>query len=326
MKFTEFKGNERVVDYFRKAIQGRHLGHAFLFSGPEGVGKSTVARIISKTLLCRNPQPDGPCGACPACHKFDSGNHADFHEYSPDGLYFKIDQVRDIIHQSSLKPVEAPWKVFLLEDVEYMRDEASNALLKSLEEPPGQTIFFLVSENADILLPTIRSRCQNFPFQPLSLQEVEDWLVQNREFSKDDAAAQARYSHGSIGRALSVNVEKYREIRDRILVVFEAAILPKTYFVLLDAIKAITVERAEMPDRFLIMEELTRDLIVLSGGAGTLVHEDVTERLTAMASKTPLHVLQTFYDELLETRETVLRVNANTGLSLQALFLPLRAA
>lgn len=326
MKWSELKGNERAVEYFRKAIANAHLGHAFLFSGPAGLGKATVARLICKLLLCREPSPDGPCENCAACRKFETDNHPDFHTYAPEGLYFKIDQVREIIHQASMKPVESRWKTFLLEGVEYMRDEASNAMLKVLEEPPGQTIFFLLSENVDVLLPTIRSRCQHFPFSPLPPEDIRDWLVRHRGYDPAEADMQARYSQGSIGRALSVNVDQYCEIRERALGALEAALAPRTYALLMDAVKAVTVERTEMPERFLILEELTRDLIVLqASGQARLVHQDVANRLAPLASRVSRPALSDFYEKLLQTREAVLKVNANTGLSLQTLFLSLRA-
>ena len=326
MKFSEFSGNERVITYFRKAMERGFLAHAFLFSGPDGVGKSTLARMICKTLLCRNHTPDGPCGECPSCHKFDSGNHADFHSYVPEGLYFKIEEVRSIIHQVSLKPVESKYKTFVLERAETMRDEASNALLKVLEEPPGETVFFLVTETPESLLPTIRSRCQHFPFQPLQPAELVRCLIQLGH-TEEEAAGQARFSHGSLGRALSLNVEQYAEMRDRVLLALECALGKKTYFGLMDAVKGITVDRVDMPERLLVLEELVRDLLVLKTAPGTpLLHQDVAHRMEPLASAASLSLLMEFYESLLQYREAILKINANIGLSLQALLLPLRAA
>lgn len=327
MKLSEFYGNERIVDYFRKAIAHNQLGHAYLFSGPSGVGKATLSRILCKTLLCRNPSPDGPCEACPSCHKFESGNHPDFHPFVPDGLYFKIDQVRSIIHTVSLKPVESRWKTYLLEGADYMRDEGANALLKVLEEPPGETIYFLISEMVESLLPTVRSRCQHFAFQPLQPEELRQCLVEKMGYSQQDAEKMARYSHGSIGRSLTLNVEEYNDMRDRLLGVLEAALLPKTYFQLYDGIRSITVERVEMAERLLILEELVRDLLVIQSAEDAMpVHQDVRKRLEVIAERVSPEALEKFYEDLLTAREAITKVNANVSLSLQWLFLPLRAS
>jgi DNA polymerase III subunit delta' len=325
MKFSEFKGNERIVEYFKKAVESQNLAHAYLFSGPEGVGKSTLAMAISKALLCPNRTKDGACEKCAACHKFDSENHADFHHFVPEGLYFKIDEVRRIIHEVSLRPIESRWKVFLLERVDYMRDEPSNALLKVLEEPPGDAVFILITEVAEVLLPTVRSRCQQFSFQPLAVDDVAELLVEKMEFKPKEAAELAQFSHGSPGRALNLSAKQGSDIRDRVLATLEAALAPRSYFNLIDAVRAITVERTEMGERFLMLEELTRDLILLKmSDDAKLIHQDAKDRLTPLAERVSMSSLVQFYEKLLETREAVMKVNANIGLSLQALFLPLR--
>jgi DNA polymerase-3 subunit delta' len=330
MKFGDFAGNGRIVDYFRKAVLHGHLGHAYLCSGQEGVGKASFARCLSNALVCQHPSAEnGPCGQCASCRKFDSNNHPDFHPFAPDGTYFKIDQVRAIIHQVSYKPVEAKWKLFLLEGVEYMREEASNALLKVLEEPPGETIFFLITVTPESLLPTILSRCQHFPFLPVEQEVVVRYLVDHTGLDQEEATARARFCHGSIGRALAVNVEQYREMRDRVLGALEAALLPRTYFQLFEAIKSITVERSGMAERFLILEELARDLILLKTDPDSgrfLMHEDVRQRLSVLASSMRMPAFHAFYERLLQTREAVIKINANTTLALQSLFLPLRLA
>jgi DNA polymerase III subunit delta' len=325
MKLSDIAGNKRVVEYFQRALAKGRIGHAYLFSGPEGVGKRTIARLLCKTLLCRNPTADGPCETCVSCKKFDSGNHPDFHPIVAEGLYFKIDQVRPIIHHASLKPVESNWKTFLLEDVHYMREEAGNAFLKVLEEPPGQTILFLISERSEVLLPTIRSRCQVFEFQPLQPEEIQKWLVENGKATEQEATHLSLSTHGSLGKALDVNPEQYQEKRDKVLVALESAILPKTYYTLIDAIRAMTVDRTEMAERLLILEELTRDLVLLkSSSAARLVHEDAKKRMLPLADNVDHPLLNDFYESLLQTREAILKINANIGLSLQSLFLPMK--
>lgn len=325
MKLSDIAGNKRIVEYFQRALTRGHLGHAYLFSGPDGIGKTTLARLLCKTLLCRNPTEEGPCEACVSCAKFESGNHPDFHPFEADGLYFKIDLVRQIIHHASLKPVESAWKTFLLQDVDYMRDEGANAFLKVLEEPPGQTIFFLISERSEVLLPTIRSRCQSFEFQPLQPAEIKKWLVDNKKATEQEAAYLSLSTHGSLGKALDVNPQQYQEMRDKVLLAFETAILPKTYYTLVDAIRAMTVDRTEMVERLLILEELTRDLVLLkSGGDATLIHEDARKRLVVMAENVDSRLLDEFYDKLLQAREAILKINANIGLSLQSLLLPFK--
>src|SRR5262249_23995919 len=157
----------------------------------------------------------------------------------------------------------------------HLRDEGANALLKVLEEPPGETVFFLLTQTPEVLLPTIRSRCQHFPFQPLQQDQVKKWLIAEKQYSVEQAALLAPFSHGSLGFALNLNAEQYGELREKILAVLEATFLPRSYHILFEAIRGISVERSEMGERLLILEELLRDLLVLKAATGaSLVHED----------------------------------------------------
>jgi len=175
------------------------------------------------------------------------------------------------------------------------------------------------------LLPTVRSRCQHFPFQPLRPEDIVSCLTAGGDMDRAEAENRARYSQGSLGRARTVNVEQYREMRDKVLSVFQAALGPRSYYVLLDAIKSITVDRTEMAERLLIAEELTRDLIHLKMSPdAAIIHHDARQALLALAGKTESRTMQDFYEQLLEAREAILKVNAGIGLALQSVFLPLR--
>jgi hypothetical protein len=145
------------------------------------------------------------------------------------------------------------------------------------------------------------------------------------DYSATEAAQLAPFSHGSLGRALTLNAEQYVTVRDKVITALEAALLPKSYYQLLDSIKSITVERSEMGERLLILEELARDLLVLRASqSGRLIHGEAREKLTKLAACSDSTTLQKFYEDLLEVRESILKVNANVSLALEALLLSLR--
>jgi hypothetical protein len=159
----------------------------------------------------------------------------------------------------------------------------------------------------------------------LQPEEIKQWLIKKNNIDEKEAAYLSLSTHGSPGKALSVNPEQYQEMRDKVLVAMETAILPKSYYTLIDAIRAITVDRTEMGERLLILEELTRDLILLTASSSAhLVHEDARKRLTPLAENTDHRLLDDFYDKLLQVREAILKINANISLSLQSLLLPLK--
>ncbi len=154
-------------------------GHAYLFEGPEGVGKDVVAQALLARLACTSPDPATaePCGHCPSCAAFARGEHPDVTRLERDGATIKIDQVRNALKRLRYEPVVGSIKGLIVESAELLREEAANAMLKTLEEPSGQTVFILVTSKPQLLLDTIRSRCQVLRFAPLSPDDVAALLV-----------------------------------------------------------------------------------------------------------------------------------------------------
>jgi DNA polymerase III delta' subunit len=140
-------------------LKGERVAHTYLFSGPEGASKNELALGFAKSLLCLKGEFFQAC-VCPSCSKIDRKNHPDVRWFGEDekARSLKIEMVREILHHASLKPYEGLWKVFVLEGAERLTGEASNALLKTLEEPPGHSVFILLAENKAHLLETIQSR------------------------------------------------------------------------------------------------------------------------------------------------------------------------
>jgi len=205
----------------RRALRSGRTHHAYLFEGPEGVGKELTARALAARLLCEDdtltPDADA-CGACNACHMMATGNHPDFHlihrglsKFHPNrtiraskGLFLVVDLIRHfVIEPAGMKPTQGRRRVFLLRDAERMNDEAQNSLLKTLEEPPGTASLILVTSSAGRLLPTIRSRCQRVPFDLLPSTYVARELQARTQAPPADAHALAALSGGRLGVALA---------------------------------------------------------------------------------------------------------------------------
>ncbi|HPM22372.1 MAG TPA: DNA polymerase III subunit delta' [Phycisphaerae bacterium] len=208
------------MSILRRALRSGRTHHAYLFEGPAGVGKELAARALAAQLLCEDDQravDADPCGRCPACRVFAAGNHPDFHlihrglhKLHPEpkirrqkGLFLVIDVVRHfLIEPATMKPTQGRRRVFVIRDAERMNDEAQNALLKTLEEPPGTACLILVTSSADRLLPTIRSRCQRIPFGLLPTTFVARELQSRAGLDPTDARALAGLADGRLGVAL----------------------------------------------------------------------------------------------------------------------------
>ncbi len=199
----EILHQEPAVNLLRLALSKKRLSHAYLFTGPKGVGKKTTAKALVYHLFCQISQED-PCGSCLSCKKLDKEIHPDLVKVSPEKRDIRIDTVREIERFIRFRPLEAPFKVILIQQAEKLNPEAGNALLKSLEEPPPYVIFILLTENLTQLLPTIISRSQIVKFRPLPEGIIKDFLMKYAGYDEVVAQTLAELSLGSLGRALEI--------------------------------------------------------------------------------------------------------------------------
>ncbi|MCC6444019.1 MAG: DNA polymerase III subunit delta' [Armatimonadetes bacterium] len=206
MRLSEILGQDRAVRILQNALRRGQVGHAYLFIGPEGVGKRLTAEAFARALNCTGSGKNltEACGVCPSCRKMDSGNHTDFKVIEPEGLYTKIDQTRALKHDLQYAPLQHRWKIYLFSEAETMNAEAANNLLKALEEPPAHTVFLLLSANPAAVLPTIRSRCQPIRFGFLPLPLVRQTLAEQFGLNEEETRFLASYSSGRLGQAMAL--------------------------------------------------------------------------------------------------------------------------
>lgn len=225
------RGHERPQAAFEHAIRSGRLTQGYVLSGPEGIGKQLFAKGLAQVLLCQEPVRESlsPCGICPACRSFLGGSHPDYHfiqrdpgkrELSVDKLLGPRDQRgrTGLCHDLSLRPLANSRKVAVINDADTMNDEAANALLKTLEEPPERAVLLLIASNYDALLPTIRSRCQVVRFDPLPDDVLSSLLMeQGVVTTPTEAAALTALANGSLAVAKHLAAPACRELRHKLL-------------------------------------------------------------------------------------------------------------
>lgn len=205
--FEEVVGQEVTVRTIKNAIRQNKVGHAYLFCGPRGTGKTTMARLLAKAVNCENPD-EAPCGHCENCIAASEGTHPDIIEINAANETH-VEDIRDLIERARLAPMVGKHKVYIIDEVHQLSSAASSALLKTLEEPPENVIFILATTDPQKLLPTIISRCQQYSFYRIRTEDIQKHLLdiaEKENIRMEEAAAQkiAILANGGMRDALSI--------------------------------------------------------------------------------------------------------------------------
>lgn len=211
--YGKLVGRENVISRLVSAIKNERVSHAWIFEGEDGSGKLTLARLFAMSLLCME-QKGGPCMSCSSCRKAQSMNHPDIITVLPaKNGFLSVDDIRrSPVGDSFVKPYESRYKIYIIPDADKMNIQAQNALLKTLEEPPGYCVILLLASNADAFLPTITSRSVILRLSPVRDEDVKKYLTEREGLSESKGELTAAFARGNIGRAkLIASSEEYEE-------------------------------------------------------------------------------------------------------------------
>ena len=329
MTFAQIIGNDRNKSVLQHLLLAQRYAATLIFAGPEGIGKRQFALALAKAVNCQQPRSGATtcdsCGACPVCRRIDAGVYGDVVTVQPDGQFIKIAQTRAMAEEIQTRPREGKHRFFLIDAADRLRDEAANALLKTLEEPPPSATIILVTARPDALLLTIRSRAQRMNFAPLNTAEMEAYLKANFTRPLPDNVLLARLTEGRIGQATAFDLSVYRQERNILLGLLDILAAGENRYRLLKAAEYLgKKERDEFERELDLLSRLLRDVFLLAAGqpATALVNADVADKLTALAERIGLARVTKWIEKFNELRAS-LRFNVNRQVATEALLLSL---
>jgi DNA polymerase-3 subunit delta' len=302
-------GHREAVDLFRRSVGDGRVGHAYLISGPEGVGRRTLARTFARALVCTAPIDERPCGVCSACRRVERGIHPDVTTVSLQdqeagdtkgerkNTRISIETVRELRSSIALRPLEAPWRVAIVEDADRFSRDAYDALLKTLEEPPPFVVLLLIATELEALPETIRSRCRPVTLEPLRREDVAAALVE-RGVAPDLATTVASVTRGRIGQAIAL-ARDAAALAERRSGVEAALEMIESPLAALGGARRLAEQyrrgqRVKVESQLDTLLGVWRDLALLvSGCPEQVVNADVLDRLERLAGRWSLAEVQT---------------------------------
>ena len=322
MTFDQILGHARQKEILDRSLASGRLAHAYLFSGPDGVGKRLMALALARAIVCHEQRG---CGDCQACRKIDHRNHPDLHVLEPDGNSIKIEQVRRLQKDLNLKPLEAPRKICLIEAADSMTLGAANALLKTLEEPRGDTLLILLSAHPNRLLETIRSRCQALPFTRHPNSRIQAQLEKQLDIDPTASHVLAALSEGSFKKAFGKDRELYLEERRKLLKTL-TGLSPGSILPILDFAEQIAADKTVLPDILEIFQAFYRDVMMMLQGRGDddLVNLDLKDTIERVSGRENIASVLAKLEALFAVRRQLDR-NVNRQLAMEVLLLKLAA-
>ena len=336
-RFDELIDQERPRRILSRILASGNIPNAFLLTGIDGVGKRTTALWFARAANCteqpRQQEPAAnctappvPCEACRTCRNIQAGVHPDVTVISPEGEVIKIGRIRELIQKIAFRPHQARLRVIIITDAQAMNREAANALLKVLEEPPPQTVFFLTTGQSEDLLPTVVSRCQAVRFNPAAAEHIAAFLREHHGISESVAGVAAIAANGSVGRALALvdDSETARHLaRRREWLAEEIGRLPgRSLGQVLAVAERLARDKRHLKPSLEMIGSYLRDMLISRYCPDRILNRDRTDQILLLGQETSPAVLAARLEAVAEA-EAALARNANQRLALEVMAMKL---
>ena len=324
--FTDIIGHEQIIEHLQNAITMGKVSHAYILNGPDKSGKKMLAEAFAMTLQCEKGG-SSPCGECHSCKQAVSHNQPDIiyvqHE-KPNTL--SVDDIRtQVNHDIEVKPYASPYKIYIIDEAEKMNVQAQNALLKTIEEPPAYAVILLLTTNADLFLPTIRSRCVMLNLKAVEDSVIKKFLMTEKQVPDYQADICVAFAQGNVGKAIALaSSDDFNELKAAAIQLMKR-IREIDLYELSEAVKQISEFKLQINDYFDIMMIWYRDILVYKAtmDVNSLIFKDEIYDIKKQASKSSYHGIETIL-EALEKAKLRLNANVNFDLVMELLLLTIK--
>ena len=324
--FKDIVGNEQIIEHLQNAISMRKVSHAYIINGPHLSGKMMIGEAFARALQCEKEGTDG-CGECKSCHQADAHNHPDIiyvsHE-KPNNI--SVDDIRTQLNNDIvIKPYSSKYKIYIVDEAEKMNQQAQNALLKTIEEPPAYAVIMLLTTNADSFLQTIRSRCITLNMKSVKDEVIKAYLMNEKHIPDYQADVSVAFAQGNVGKAKQIaTAEDFTEMMDAAFRILRRGSDMEVYE-MVDALKNLSEQKHtiyEYLDLFLVW---FRDVLLFKATKemDSLVFKDEYNFIKERADKSSYEGLENII-KAIETAKARLQANVNFDLTMELLFLTIR--
>ena len=325
--FKDIIGQESIKKHLQTAIKTGNLSHAYIINGEYGSGRQTIASALAKTIQCQSKTDDtDACGVCTSCKQAESHNHPDIKYITHDKTSISVNDIREQLNNDiSIKPYSSEYKIYIIPDANKMTEQAQNALLKTIEEPPVYAIIILLTENWDSLLPTIRSRCVTLTMNPIEKDKICTYLENKFQLEPEQAQIAANYCQGNIGKAIRfASSSDFIEMKNQVLKLLKN-LDSMDIASIIDTIKEFSTHKNDINDYLDLMLLWYRDVLMfkVTKDANLLLYSDEYSAISEQATKRDYENIENIIAAI-DKAKVRLKANVNFDVTIELMILAMK--
>ena len=325
LTFLDIVGHENIIDYFQNAIRIQKYSHAYILNGEDGMGKNLLASVFAATLQCE-AHDINPCGVCKSCLQAVSGNHPDIKYVTHEKASISVDDIRiQLNNDVQIKPYSSNYKVYIVDEAEKLTEQAQNALLKTIEEPPEYAIILLLTNNCNLFLETILSRCVNLNLKAIPKESIKKYLMEHVKVPDYQAELSATFANGNLGKAIQLSSsEEFTQMKEEVVHLLKS-VDDYELSQIMESIKKILVNKSEIYTYLDLLLLWYRDVLIFKAtmDANLIFYRDEVQDIKKQGSNKSFEALNHIIKALEETKKRLL-ANVNSEVAMELLLLAMK--